>query len=128
MKNILIIEDDSSLCMLLDHILRKTYKVNTVTNGMDAICALTDGNYPDVIISDMMMPSMDGLELLENLKFNGLFRDIPVVILSGMQDPFRKRRCEELGVHAFVSKPFKPKSLIDIIENAIGKGKTEYYA
>lgn len=128
MKNILIIEDDSSLCMLLDHILRKTYKVNTVTNGMDAICALVDGNYPDVIISDMMMPSMDGLELLENLKFNGLFRDIPVVILSGMQDPFRKRRCEELGVHAFISKPFKPKSLIETIENAIDTRKTQYYA
>src|SRR6185503_2524257 len=128
MKNILIIEDDSSLCMLLDHILRKTYKVNTVTNGMDAICALVDGNYPDVIISDMMMPSMDGLELLENLKFNGLFRDIPVVILSGMQDPFRKRRCEELGAHAFISKPFKPKSLIETIENALGKRNTEYYA
>ena len=128
MKNILIIEDDSSLCMLLDHILRKTYKVRTVTNGLDAICALIDGNYPDVIVSDMMMPSMDGLELLENLKFNGLFRDIPVVILSGMQDPFRKRRCEELGIHAYISKPFKPKSLIETIENAIGKRNTEYYA
>jgi CheY-like chemotaxis protein len=128
MKNILVIEDDSSLCMLLTHILRKDYKVNTVTNGMDAICALIDGNHPDVIISDMMMPSMDGLELLENLKFNGLFRDIPVVILSGMQDPFRKRRCEELGVHAFIAKPFKPKSLIDTIEKALSSKKTEYYA
>jgi two-component system chemotaxis response regulator CheY len=128
MKNILIIEDDSSLCMLLNHILGKSYKVNAVSNGMDAICALVDGSQPDVIISDMMMPSMDGLELLENLKLNGLFRDIPVVILSGMEDPFRKRRCEELGVHAFLSKPFKPKSLIDTIENAIGTQKPEYYA
>jgi two-component system chemotaxis response regulator CheY len=128
MKNILIIEDDSSLCMLLDHILCKTYKVNTVTNGMDAICALIDGQHPDIIISDMMMPSMDGLELLENLRFNGLFRDIPVVILSGMEDPFRKRRCEELGIHAFISKPFKPKSLIETIETALGNRKPEYYA
>ena len=128
MKNILIIEDDSSLCMLLDHILGKNYKVNTVTNGMDAICALIDGQQPDVIVSDMMMPSMDGLELLENLRFNGLFRDIPVVILSGSEDPFRKRRCEELGIHAFISKPFKPKSLIETIEKAIITRKPEYYA
>jgi two-component system chemotaxis response regulator CheY len=128
MKNILIIEDDSSLCMLLDHILGKSYKVNTVANGMDAICALIDGQHPDVIVSDMMMPSMDGLELLENLKINGLFRDIPVVILSGIEDPFRKRRCEELGIHAFISKPFKPKSLIDTIEKAIGNRNPEYYA
>jgi FixJ family two-component response regulator len=45
-----------------------------------------------------------------------------------MQDPFRQRRCEELGVHAFLAKPFKPKSLIDTIENAIRTQKTEYYA
>ena len=128
MRNILIIEDDSSLCMLLDRILGKTYKVNTVNNGMDAICTMIDGNHPDVIITDMMMPSMDGLELLENLRLNGLFRDIPVVILSGMDDAQRRKRCEELGIHAYLSKPFKPKSLIETIENAITTRKSEFYA
>ena len=128
MRNILVIEDDASLCMLLDHILGKTYKVNAVNNGMDAICTMIDGNHPDVIITDMMMPSMDGLELLENLRLNGLFRDIPVVILSGMEDPNRKKRCEELGIHAYISKPFKPKSLIETIENAISTRKPEFYA
>lgn len=128
MRNILIIEDDASLCLLLDHILGKTYKISAATNGLEAICSLIDGNHPDLIITDMMMPSMDGLELLENLRLNGLFRDIPVVILSGLEDPGRRKRCEELGINAYISKPFKPKSLFEAIESAIGNKATEYYA
>ena len=86
MKKVLVIEDDEPLCWLLEKILRGKYEVFVMNDGMEAWSWLTDGNSCDLIISDIKMPSLDGMELLENLSNSGLFKNIPVIILSGYDD------------------------------------------
>ena len=61
MKKVLVIEDDAPLCWLLEKILSKKYEVVVMNNGLEAWCWLTEGNHPDLIISDIKMPSLDGL-------------------------------------------------------------------
>ena len=119
MKKILVIEDDIPLCWLLEKILAPNYEVVIMNNGLDAWCWLTDNNYPELIISDLKMPSLDGIELLENLRNSGLFRDIPVIILSGYEDSEKRKECLELGATNYLVKPFEPRLLLEIVDSVI---------
>src|SRR5688572_25412367 len=117
MKRVLVIEDDAALGWLLVKILSKKYEAITVNNGMDAWSWLSDGNVPDLIVSDIKMPLVDGIELLENLSISGLFKNIPVMIISGVDDPRIRRKCLDFGAIAFFVKPFDPQKLLDEIES-----------
>ena len=119
MKSVLVIDDDESLRLLLERILEKKYKVTFSSSALEAFCWLTDGNFPDVILTDINMPTISCIELIENLNQSGLFKDIPVIVLSGFDDAEDKERCKELGIHAYLAKPFTPDYLFRIIDDAI---------
>ncbi len=117
MKKVLIIEDDEPLCWLLEKILRGKYEVVVMNDGMEAWSWLTDGNTCNLIISDLKMPSIDGLELLDNLANSGLFRNIPVIIVSGCDH--MQKRCIDLGAFTYLEKPFEPRQLLDEVDRAM---------
>ncbi|MBX2898335.1 MAG: response regulator [Cyclobacteriaceae bacterium] len=117
LKRILIIEDDVPLCWLLERILKGKFEVEILQNGLDALAWLSGNKLPDLIISDLHMPSLDGIELLENIQTSGILRSIPVIILSGSEDPEMRKRCLALGAGSYIIKPFEPQLLIEEIEN-----------
>ncbi len=119
MSKVLIIEDDAPLCWLLERILRGKYEVIVMNNGLEAWSWLSDGNGCDLIVSDVKMPSLDGIELLENLSSSGLFRNIPVIMLSGFEDS--KKQCMELGAFAYLVKPFDPQAFLREVDRAIAR-------
>jgi two-component system chemotaxis response regulator CheY len=119
MKKVLVIEDDAPLCWLLGKILNRKYEVIVMNSGMEAWSWLTDGNIPDLIITDLKMPAMDGAELLEYISNSGLFRTIPVMILSGDDDPVKKLQCMELGAFSYLVKPFEPQAFLKEVERAL---------
>jgi len=116
MKRILIVEDDAVLNSLLAKILSENYKVLTVSNGKDALSLISDGNIPDLIISDIKLPLMDGLELLESLKISAQFKNIPVIVVSCIDDQGIRKKCLDFGVIAYMVKPFDPQKLLKEIE------------
>lgn len=128
MKKVLVIEDDSPLCWLLEKILGNTYDVMIMNNGLEAWCWLSEGNHPDLIISDIKMPSLDGIELLENLSNSGLFKDIPVIILSGFEDAAKRKQCLELGAREYLVKPFEPQQLLEIVGRALNSKQQKVHA
>ena len=86
MFKILIAEDDSELRQLFSHVLIKNgYSVTGVCNGKEALDALDKGYY-DLIISDIMMPEMTGLEMLENIRNDVATSHIPVILLTAKTD------------------------------------------
>lgn len=117
MKRVLVIEDDEPLCWLLEKILTGNYEPIIMRNGLEALSWLSDGNLPDLIISDVKMPTLDGIELLENVHASGILRDIPVIMLSASDEPEQRKRCMALGASNYLIKPFQPKLLIEEIEN-----------
>jgi two-component system, chemotaxis family, chemotaxis protein CheY len=119
MKKVLVIEDDIPLCWLLEKILQTKYEVMIMSDGMEAWSWLSDGNHPDLIISDIKMPSLDGIELLENISNSGLFKNIPVIILSGYEDGNKRKQCLDLGAFTYLVKPFEPQSLVAEVERAL---------
>ncbi len=116
MKKVLVIEDDEPLCWLLEKILGNKYEVIIMNDGMEALSWLSSGNTPDLIISDIRMPSLDGLQLLENLKQSGLYKDIPVIILSSFEDPRKRKECLDLGAVDYFIKPFEPQHLVSRVK------------
>ena len=97
-KMILIVEDQKSVRVLLQQFLRKSFDVTCKADGFDALAWLSQGNLPDLIILDMSMPKLNGLDFLNNIRTSGIFRDIPVLIVSGEEDNAVIRKCEDLGI------------------------------
>lgn len=125
MNRVLVIEDDAPLCWLLERILRGKYEVIIMNNGLEAWSWLSDGNHCNLIISDVKMPSLDGIELLENLSNSGLFRNIPVIMLSGFEDS--EKQCMELGAFAYLVKPFEPRKFLGEVDRAIAHRNVNVY-
>lgn len=120
MKKVLVIEDDAPLCWLLEKILSSKYEVFIMNDGMEAWSWLTDNHHlPDLIISDLKMPTLDGIELLENLSNSGIFKNIPVIIVSGYEDTAKRKQCLDLGAFTYLVKPFEPQSLMTEVERAL---------
>lgn len=117
MKRILIIEDDEPLCWLLEKILKDKYEPIIMKNGLEALSWLSDGNLPNLIISDINMPTLDGIELLENVRSSGILRDIPVIMLSASDESEKRKKCLALGASNYLIKPFEPQLLMEEIEN-----------
>jgi two-component system chemotaxis response regulator CheY len=126
-KQILTIDDDISIRNLLHFLLKKEYDVITKSNGLDGLLWLDQGNMPDLIIADVVMPELDGYDFLLNIKKSGFFRDIPIIMLSSSENSEKTIKCIQHGADDFVMKPFNPKELFNKIEKAINHSNTYSY-
>ena len=117
MKTILVVDDSAPIRYLLEAILGQKYKVCTSPDGITALRWLSRGNVPDLIISDVQMPNMDGLEMSRNLYSNLLYRDIPVILLTGMQ--LSEDMVPDLNIVQIVNKPFDPAALLEVVERQL---------
>ncbi|MBS4058444.1 MAG: response regulator [Bacteroidetes bacterium] len=115
-KKILVIDDELSIRMLLENFLSKTYDVITKSDGMEGMKWLEHGNMPDLIVADIQMPNLDGYELIKNLKTSGYFKEIPMIMLSGIESSQEKVKCLKLGASDYIVKPFNPEELSIRIE------------
>ncbi|MCF8235771.1 MAG: response regulator [Bacteroidales bacterium] len=84
-KKILVIDDELSIRMLLENFLKKDYDVVTKNDGMEALKWMEDGNIPDLVVADIQMPNLDGYEFIKNIRASGYFKDIPLIMLSGIE-------------------------------------------
>ena len=115
-KEILVVEDHQSIRLVLSNCLGKTHRVVTCKDGLEALSWLSQGNLPDLIILDRHMPRISGLEFLTNIRTSGLFREIPVLILSGEENNDNIEELKRLGISGFVAKPFNPAKINESIE------------
>jgi len=117
MKKILVVEDDPSMRWLLRYLLINKYETIIKNNGLEAFSWLSVRNIPDLIISDIKMPVMDGFEFLESLAVSNHCKNIPVIMLTGFDDPETIKRCLDLGAYSYLTKPFSPSELFDKISS-----------
>ena len=108
---VLLVEDSDSLRALMSFILGKTYRVFPARNGLEAMAWLQNGLLPDVIVTDVQMPELDGAALIANLRCSGIYKHIPVVVVSGSCVPAELDQIRLLGAQDVLPKPFKPAEL-----------------
>lgn len=114
-KTILVVDDSAPMRILLEAMLGQKYKVFAATDGLVATMWLSKGNIPDMIITDIQMPNIDGWQLAKNLAGNALYSEIPILILSGM-DLSNNTMPIYPNVARVISKPFDPVKLIEIVD------------
>jgi signal transduction histidine kinase len=105
---LLIVEDDATNRDLLRrHLEREGHRVQEADNGMQALRQLDAGVY-DLMLLDVLMPEMDGYEVLARLKQNPSLRDLPVIMISALDEAQSVVRCIEMGAEDYLAKPFDP--------------------
>ncbi|WP_051525082.1 response regulator [Segatella albensis] len=115
---ILVADDDVEIARYVKTELGAWYSVNVVNNGRDALTALLNDNY-DLLVSDVMMPEMDGITLLKSVKQNPNISDVPVILLTSKAEVEDRLHGLECGADAFIAKPFSINELHITIDNLI---------
>ncbi|HAU51021.1 MAG TPA: hypothetical protein DEG74_05410 [Clostridiales bacterium] len=107
-KTILVVDDSKANLTLAKQALDEYYQVSLVTSGQMALRFL-EKRMPDLILLDINMPEMDGLETLRQIRANHDYKDIPVIFLTAKTDPETEVECLKLGAADFIGKPFVPQ-------------------
>jgi len=113
--SILIVDDESANIKLLSHTLSPIYNVYAATNGKDAL-GVAEKHQPDIILLDIIMPDMDGYEVITALKKSERTNHIPVIFLTSKNDPESEARGLDLGAADYIFKPFSQSLLLKRVE------------
>ncbi|MFT2008997.1 response regulator transcription factor [Pontibacter sp. 13R65] len=122
-KKLLIVDDEPSIGLILEHYFAKEYQVTIKLNGQEAMNWLQEGNHVDCIVADYEMPFMNGFEFIRQLQASIFFRDIPLVMLSGKDETSDKIQCLREGADDYMIKPFNPEELEIRIKNMLRRIK-----
>ena len=112
---ILVIDDEVSILMLLEKFLSQDYTVIGKEKGQEALDWL-ETDIPDLIICDIQMPTMDGYTFLEKVRQRGYTKHTPIMMLSANEESKERVRCYKLGAQDYLTKPFNPEELEEIIK------------
>ncbi len=108
---ILVVEDDIFMQAILKEYLSKNYDVLICANGLDALSLIQGGDIPDLIITDLNIPVLNGLELIKQLRAGNVFNTIPIIVLSGEDSSETRINCLDAGADDYMIKPFNPREL-----------------
>jgi PAS domain S-box-containing protein len=119
---ILIVEDTDVVITLMSEYLNfKGYKVLAAQNGMEGV-HLAKKEHPDLILMDVMMPVMDGLEAARQIRADSTLQDVPIIALTAMAMRGDREICIAAGMNDYMSKPIRMQELADMIEKHMGNG------
>ena len=122
-ETILVVEDEKDIVKMLEYNLKKEgFKTISVRNGEDAAYS-AKSEHPGLIILDLMLPGMDGLEVCKALKADTKTALIPIIMLTAKSQESDKIVGLELGADDYVTKPFSPRELIARIKAVLRRGK-----
>lgn len=116
--NLLLVEDNEELLNMTASFLEKIYTVYKASNGKDAIAIIEEENI-NIIVSDFMMPEMDGYELCEFVKNDTRYCHIPIIILTAKTDLNTKLKSLEIGADAYIEKPYLLEHLLVQVSNLL---------
>jgi CheY-like chemotaxis protein len=118
MKRILVAEDNDSNYMLMSYILKKHYDFFRARNGQEAV-ELVESEHPDIVLMDMKMPVMDGLEATRQIRAKN--PDLPVIALTANAFDSDRQRAIDAGCNDFVSKPVSAAVCLELISKYVGE-------
>lgn len=118
-KRILIVDDDENNLELYDLILKaENYIVIKARDGIEALDRF-EKVQPDLVILDLMMPRLNGLEFCARLRHNPRARHVPILILTGLDEPETRQNALQQGATAFLAKPFKSDTFLQQVRTLL---------
>jgi len=123
MRRIAVVEDNADNRLLVSVILEEKYEIIEYESGIDALRGFAD-NVPDLVLLDISLPEMDGVEVLGHLRKDERFTRLPVIALTAHASPVDRERFMEAGFDEYVTKPIVDENvLLDAIERQFAKGE-----
>lgn len=120
-----IVEDNNIMRYMLRNFLKEHFQVYAFDGGLAFFEWLDNAQMPDLVLTDINMPEMSGFELTSHLKSSQVFKDVAVMVLSGLDDSQDRIKCLNLGAEDYIMKPFNPEELLVKINKYI-KNKSDY--
>ena len=118
---VMVIDDSKTIRRTAETLLKKEgCEVITATDGFEALSKITD-HRPDIIFIDIMMPRLDGYQTCALIKRNKNYKETPVILLTSKDGLFDRARGRMAGSDQYLTKPFTQDTLIDAVNNYIGK-------
>jgi len=122
-KRILIVDDDEMVRMALVELLKpEGYMLDLAASGKEALVKIDENKY-DLMMFDIIMPEIDGLELCKKVRSRVEYKEIPIVFLTAKSREQDKLKGLEAGANLFLSKPIPPEKLLSIISETIGQDR-----
>jgi two-component system chemotaxis response regulator CheY len=119
-KKILIVDDSPTMTMSVKSSLQMNgFEVKTAADGVQALTLLKEGLKPDLIITDINMPNMGGLELIKNVKALPGFRFVPILTLTTESDSSKRDEGKRLGATGWLVKPISGADLLKVIKQVL---------
>lgn len=118
---VLVIDDEPDVRALVARLLSQSFEVTQAVDGADALDKILGGERPDLIVCDVMMPKMDGLTFVKELKRDPSLARIPVVMLTAKTGARDMVDGINAGARAYVTKPFKAEELLGKVRKALGQ-------
>lgn len=121
MSKILLVEDEKNIVLGVSICLRSEgMEVTVAVDGADALKKMEEDK-PDLVLLDLVMPRLNGLDALQAMKSNPDTKDIPVIVLSARAQEEDIQRAMDLGASDYMAKPFRPVELLAVIQRVIGE-------
>ena len=122
-RSILLAEDNmANVLTIAEYLESYGYEVRAAHNGLEAI-QMAESWYPDLILMDIQMPAVDGLEAMRRLRADPRFASTPIIALTALAMPGDRERCMQAGANEYMSKPVRLKHMRESIENMLGRAR-----
>jgi CheY-like chemotaxis protein len=121
---ILVVDDDPEVLQLMVNLLgRVGFRVVTAANAADAAKLLQRAPRPSLIILDMMMPKVSGMDFLHQVRARSNYDSIPIVVLSAISEPERIREALNSGADRYITKPYLANNLVTTVRGVLEAGR-----
>ena len=120
---VLVVEDNVELRIYIYNSLINKYNVRDASNGADALKILSDGWVPDIVVTDLMMPQMDGMELISRLRSDFNTSHIPIILITAKHEDDTHVKAMKYGADGYIGKPFTMELLTARIDNMLERRK-----
>lgn len=117
---ILVVDDEPHMARLASYVLEKAgYEVRQANGGLEALACL-EAEEPDLVLCDIMMPDMDGFELVCTIRADLRWRHLPVIMLTALGQESDLNRAKEAGANGYLTKPFSSSQILSEVRRHLG--------
>lgn len=120
-KTILVVDDSDMVCFLIESILENYYNVVIKNDGSEALTYLNQGNRPNLILLDMMMPEMNGRTFVRRVYGDPRYGNIPIIFVTTVESAMLVNSFTNMGVVDYIVKPFENNDLLQRVDNVLNK-------
>ncbi len=120
-RQILIVDDSASIRQVVTFTLKEAgYDVIDAVDGRDALNKLAGAPEVSMIVTDLMMPNLDGIELIRAVREGGSHKFVPIVMLTTESLETKKQEGKAAGATGWIVKPFRPEQLVAVVKKVLG--------